>query len=73
VLLDLIRSNLGLLGGWLTIAIAAVAVIFVILKIAGKAISASLRMAIIVGTLVVIATSLCVLSALLHRTELPFS
>ena len=59
------------LGGWLVIAIAAVAIVFVVLKIVGKAVAASLRMAIILGSLVVIALALFVLSMLLNGGKMP--
>ena len=59
------------LGGWLVIAIAAVAIVFVTLRIVGKAIAASLRMAIILGSLVVIALALFVLSMLVNGGKLP--
>ena len=59
------------LGGWLVIAIAAVTIVFVVLKIVGKAIATSLRMAIILGSLVVIALALFVLSMLLNGGKLP--
>jgi hypothetical protein len=63
--------DLTTLGGWLVIAIAAVAIVFVFLKIVGKAIATSLRLAIILGSLVVIAVSLFVLSMLLNDGKLP--
>jgi hypothetical protein len=62
---------LATLGGWLVIAIAAVAIVFVVLKIVGKAIAASLRMAIILGSLIVIAIALFVLSMLVNGGKLP--
>ena len=57
MLSDLAQFGLNTIGGWLVIAVAAVAIIFVVLKIVGKAISTSIRLAIILGTLVVIAIS----------------
>jgi len=62
---------LGVLAGWLIVAIAAIAVLFVLLKIVSKVISTSLRLAIILGSLLVIALSLYVLSILLRDTGLP--
>jgi hypothetical protein len=67
----LAQLDLTVLGGWLVIAIAAVAIVFVFLKIVGKAIATSLRLAIILGSLVVIAVSLFVLSMLLNGGKLP--
>jgi hypothetical protein len=67
----LAQLDLTTLGGWLVIAIAAVAIVFVFLKIVGKAIATSLRLAIILGSLVVIAVSLFVLSMLLNDGKLP--
>jgi len=72
VQLDLAQFDLGLLGGWLIVAIAAVAILFVILKIVAKVISTSLRLAIIVGSLLVIAVALLVLSTFLGEGRLPF-
>ena len=68
---DLPQIPFATLGGWLVIAIAAVAIVSVVLKIVGKAIATSLRMAIIVGSLVVIALALFVLSILLNGGKLP--
>jgi len=69
--LELAQLDLTMLGGWLVVAIAAVAIVFVFLKIVGKAITTSLRLAIILGSLVVIAVSLFVLSMLLNGGKLP--
>jgi hypothetical protein len=69
--LELAQINLATLGGWLVIAIAAVTIVFVILKVVGKAIATSMRLAIILGSLVVIAVSLFVLSMLLNGGKLP--
>jgi len=69
--LKLAQLNLGEIGGWLIIAIAAVAILWVILRIVGKAITTSLRLAIILGSLVVIAVSLFVLSMLLNSGKPP--
>jgi hypothetical protein len=69
--LKLAQLNLGEIGGWLIIAIAAVAILWVILRIVGKAITTSLRLAIILGSLVVIAVSLFVLSLLLDGGKPP--
>ena len=70
-MLELAQLDLTMLGGWLVVAIAAVAIVFVFLKIVGKAITTSLRLAIILGSLVVIAVSLFVLSMLLNGGKLP--
>ena len=70
-MLKLAQLNLGEIGGWLIIAIAAVAILWVILRIVGKAITTSLRLAIILGSLVVIAVSLFVLSMLLNSGKPP--
>ena len=71
MLSNLAQQGLGLLGGWLVIAIAAVAVLYLVLKVVGKAISTSLRLAIILGTLVVITIALFVLSRFLSAGKLP--
>lgn len=54
------------LGAWIVVAIAAVAVMTVILRLVGKVVSASLKTAIILGSLVVIALALLVISTLLN-------
>ncbi len=54
------------LGAWVVVAIAAVAVMTVILRLVGKVVSASLKTAIILGSLVVIALALLVISTLLN-------
>jgi hypothetical protein len=68
---DLTEQGLGLFGGWLVVAVIAVIVLYIVLKIVGKAISTSLRLAIIFGALLVIAGSLVALSTLLNGGKLP--
>jgi len=68
---DLTQRGFAMLGGWIAVAIIAVIVFYIVLKIVGKAISTSLRLAIIVGTLLVIAGSLFALSTLLNVGKLP--
>ena len=68
---DLTQQGFGMLGGWIVVAVIAVIVLYIVLKIVGKAISTSLRLAIIVGTLLVIAGSLFALSTLLNAGKLP--
>jgi hypothetical protein len=53
------------------IAIAAVALLYVVLRVVGKAIATSVRVAIVLGSLVVIPIALVVLSALLNGGRLP--
>lgn len=66
-----LESVLGTFGGWFVIAIAAVALLYIVLRIVGKAIATSVRMAIVLGSLVVITVALFVLSALLNGGRLP--
>jgi hypothetical protein len=58
--------DLGQFGAWVVIAIAAIAILVVVLKIVSKIISTSLRVAILVGALLVIAAALWVLGMLLR-------
>lgn len=70
-MLDLIHHIVGSLGGWLIVAAVAVVALYVVLRIVGRAISAALRLAIILGTVVVIVLAFFALSAALHRGGLP--
>ena len=63
------ESVLGTFGGWFVIAIAAVALLYVVLRIVGKAIATSVRVAIVLGSLVVITIALFVLSALSYFVD----
>ena len=63
---DLAQFDLSNLGAWVVIAIAAVAILAVVLKVIGKVVSTSLRLAIIVGSLLVIAAAMYVLAILLR-------
>jgi hypothetical protein len=56
---------------WSIIALVAAAVLYVVLRIVRRAVSASLRLAIIAGTLVVIAIAVLVLNGLLRKAGLP--
>ena len=67
----MIASVLGTFGGWFVIAIAAVALLYIVLRIVGKAIATSVRLAIVLGSLLVITAALFVLSALLNGGRLP--
>ena len=67
----MLASLLGTFGGWFVIAIAAVALLYTVLRIVGKAIATSVRLAIVLGSLVVITVALFVLSALLNGGRLP--
>ena len=53
------------LVGWAIVAVAAVAVIWIALKIVGKAIKVSIRLAILIGVLALIAGGLCWISSAL--------
>ncbi len=68
---DAFSFDWRLLCAWVVVAIAALSVIGVILKIVSRVVSASLRAAIIIGSLLVIAVALCVLSTLLQNLNLP--
>jgi hypothetical protein len=63
---DLAQSAIGELGAWVVMAIAALAILVVVLRIISKVVSTSLRLAIIVGSLVVIAVAMYVLTMLLQ-------
>lgn len=71
MLLDWISPDIAQMASWLVIAIAAVAILVVILYIVGKIVSISLRVAIILGSLIVIAIALFVLSTLITQGMLP--
>lgn len=67
----MLASVLGTFGGWLVTAIAAVALLYIVIRIVGKAIATSVRVAIVLGSLVVITVALFVLSTLLNGGRLP--
>ena len=56
---------------WSAIALGAVVVLYVVLRIVRRTVAASLRLAIILGTLVVIVVALLVLNRLLRGAGLP--
>ena len=58
--------NLVELGLWLLVAVIAIIILALVLKFVSKIVSASLRLAIILGSLVVIAVALYVLNMLLR-------
>lgn len=60
------------LPSWSIVALVAGAIFYIVLRIARRAVTASLRLAIIVGTLVVIAIAVLVLNNLLRSAGLPF-
>ncbi|MBN1582973.1 MAG: hypothetical protein JXA89_19850 [Anaerolineae bacterium] len=66
MLSNLAQFDLGQLGAWVVIAIAAVAIMVIVLKIVSKVVSVSLRLAIIVGSLLVITAALFILTMLLQ-------
>ncbi len=68
---DWAQLDIAQLGSWIVIAIAAVAILVVILYIVGKIVSVSLRVAIILGSLIVIAIALFVLSTLITQGTIP--
>jgi hypothetical protein len=63
-------SSIPLLG-WAILAVAAVATIWIALKIVRKAIKVSIRLGLVIGVLALIAAGLCWLSSLLGNGELP--
>lgn len=58
-------------GTWAVIAVAVIAILIVVLKVIRRVVSTSVRIAIVVGTVMVIAAALCALSAFLGQGELP--
>ena len=65
------QLDIGQLAAWLVIAIAAIAILVVVLKIVSKVVSASLRVAIILGSLIIIAIALFVLATLINQGMTP--
>jgi hypothetical protein len=63
---DLAQWIPGSMASWLVIAIAAVVALYIVLRIVRHAMAVSLRLAILTGTLVVVAVALLVLNSLLH-------
>jgi len=57
-------------GSWLAIAVAAIVILYLVLRILRRAVKASLRLALIAGTLVVIAVAVLVLNSLLRSRGL---
>ena len=68
---SIIQLDLSLFGPWLIAAVAAVAVLYIVLRVVRKMVSTSLRVAILVGAVVVIAAALCVFGMLLNPDGLP--
>jgi hypothetical protein len=66
MLSSLAQLDIGGIGVWVIMAVVAVAVLVVVLKVVSKVISTSLRLAIIVGSLLVIAAAIYVLTMLLQ-------
>ena len=66
MLSNLAQFDLGQFGAWIVMSIAAVAILVVVLKIVSKVISTSLRLIIIVGSLLVIAAAMFILTMLLQ-------
>ena len=58
-------------GSWFAIALVAAVILYLVLRILGRTVAASLRLAIITGTLVVIAVALLVLNSLLRSQGFP--
>jgi hypothetical protein len=59
------------MASWLVIAIAAVVALYIVLRIVRRTFAASLRLAVLAGTLVVIAVALLVLNSLLRSKGFP--
>lgn len=68
---DWTQLDFAQLGAWVVVAIAAVAILAAILYAVSKVVSASLRIAIILGSLIVIALALFVLSMLITQGSIP--
>jgi len=68
---DLAQWIPGSIASWLVIAIAAVVALSIVLRIARRAMAVSLRLAILTGTLVVVAVALIVLNSLLRSKGFP--
>ena len=69
--LNLVQFNLRPIGAWLVLAIVVIAILAIGLKIVSKVISTWVRVAIIVGSLLVIAVAFFVLSTFLKSGEGP--
>jgi hypothetical protein len=67
---NLARWVLDHSGSWLVMAGVAIVILYLVLRILRRAVTASLRLALIAGTLVVIAVALLVLSNLLRSRGL---
>lgn len=68
---DLAHWIPGSMASWLVIAIAAVVALYIVLRIVRRTFAASLRLAVLAGTLVVIAVALLVLNSLLRSKGFP--
>jgi hypothetical protein len=68
---DLAHWIPGSMASWLVIAIAAVVALYIVLRVVRRAFAASLRLAVLTGTLVVIAVALLVLNILLRSKGFP--
>jgi hypothetical protein len=64
---NLASLDLGLLGPWLAIALGAIVVFLIAFKIVGRMIRTSIRIAILVGGLAIVAAALCALTTFLNR------
>lgn len=58
--------------GWAVIATAAIVVVSVVLRVVRQAISTTIRLAILVGVVLIAAAALCWLSAALRGGRLPY-
>jgi uncharacterized membrane protein required for colicin V production len=68
---DLAQWILNSLPSWPVLALIAVVILYFVLRIVRRAVRVSLRLAIIAGTLAVIAVALLVLKGLLREAGLP--
>lgn len=68
---DLAQWILNSLPSWPVIALIAVVILYFVLRIVRRAVRVSLRLAILAGTLAVIAVALLVLKGLLREAGLP--
>ena len=67
------QLDLNLFGPWLIATVVAILVLYIVLRVVRKVVSTSLRVAIVVGAVVVIAAALCVLGLLLSQDGLPIA
>ena len=59
--------------GWAVVAVAAILAVSIVLRVLRKAISITVRLAILVGVVLIAAIALCWLSAALRGGRLPFT